>query len=241
MERPVKQGQRVEVFVSDRALAVICWLVVAFHLIFTVLGAIPGLAYTPRHKDLWLASVAALLALALWQETRNRAHHGHWLLLMPVLSAAVLRLFIPADGMGLWQCGLALVVLILGGALFARAGAGRGFRLAAGILCATVLVPTLMMMLLTAFIGPPNITLRRYPDPTGHLEAEVRVVDEGATGGSTTVTVCQDWPFGLLDVVRGKTTLDWIDPDALEVAWMDEDTISINGRMWRWKGERGAA
>ena len=183
MERPVKHRQRVEAFVSDRALAVICWLVVAFHLIFTVLGAIPGLAYTPRHKAAWLICVAALLALALWQETRNRAHHGHWLLLMPVLSAAVLRLFIPADDMGLWQCGLALVVLILGGALFARAGAGRGFRLAAGILCATVLVPTLMMLLLTAFIGPPNITLRRYPDPTGHLEAEVRVVDEGATGG----------------------------------------------------------
>ena len=241
MECPVKQGQRVKALVSDRALAVICWLVVAFHLIFTVLGAIPGLAYTPRNKAAWLICVAALLALALWQETRNKAHHGHWLLLMPVLAAAVLRLFIPADGMGLWQCGLALLDLALGGALFARARAGRGFKLAAGILCATVLVPTLMMMLLTAFIGPPNITLRRYPDPTGHLEAEVRVVDEGATGGSTTVTVCQAWPFGLLDVVRGKTTLDWIDPGALEVAWVDEDTISINGRMWRWSGERSAA
>ena len=241
MARTVKQGQRVEASVSDRALAVICWLVVAFHLIFTVLGAIPGLAYTPRHKGLWLALVAALLALALWQGARNKARHGHWLLLMPVLSAAVLRLFIPADGMGLWQCGLALVDLVLGGALFARAGADRGFRLATGILCAMVLVPTLMMLLLTAFIGPPNVTLRRYPDPGGHLEAEVRVVDEGATGGSTTVTVCQDWPFGLLDVVRGKTTLGWIDPGALEVAWVDGDTISINGETWHWKGEQGAA
>jgi len=226
---------------NNRALAVICWLVVAFHLIFTALGAIPGLAYTPRHKGFWLALVAALLKLALWQETRSKAHHGHWLLLMPVLSAAVLRLFIPADGMGLWQCGLALVDLVLGGALFARARAGRGFRLAAGILCAMVLVPTLLLMLLTAFIGPPNITLRRYPDPGGHLEAEVRVVDEGATGGSTTVTVCQVWPFGLLRVVRNKTTLGWIDSGALDVAWVDEDTISINGRMWRWKGEQSAA
>ena len=241
MEQPVKQRQRIEAFVSDKTLAVICWLVVAFHLLFTVLGAIPGLAYTPRNKAAWLICVAALLALALWQETRNKMHHDHWLLLMPVLAAAVLRLLIPADGMGLWQCGLALLDLVLGGALFARARAGRGFKLAAGILCAVVLVPTLMMMLLTAFIGPPNITLRRYPDPTGRLEAKVRVVDEGATGGSTTVTVCQARPFGLLNVVRGKTTLDWIDPDALEVAWMDEDTISINGRMWRWKGERGAA
>lgn len=241
MERPVKHRQRMEASVYDRALAVICWLVAGFHLIFTVFGAITGLAYTPRHKAAWLICVAMLLVLALCQETRNKAHHGHWLLLMPVLSAAVLRLFIPADGIGLWQCGLALLDLVLGGALFARARAGRGFKLAAGILCATVLVPTLMLLLLTALIGPPNITLRRYPDPTGHLEAEVRVVDEGATGGSTTVTVCQARPFGLLDVVRGKTTLGWIDPGALEVAWVDEDTILINGRMWHWNAERGAA
>ena len=241
MEQHVKQRQRVKALVSDSALAVICWLVVAFHLIFTVLGAIPGLAYTPRHKSLWLVFVAALLALALWQETRNKAHHGHWLLLMPVLAAAMLRLFIPADGMGLWQCGLALVDLVLGAALFARARAGRGFKLAAGILCAIMLVPTLMMMLLTAFTGPPNITLRGYPDPSGELIADVRIVDEGATGGSTTVTVRQARPFGLLDLVRGKTTLGWIDPGALEVAWVDRDTISINGKTWLWKGEQGTA
>lgn len=221
---------------NERALAVICWLAVAFIPVFTALGAIPDLAYVSTHKGAWLVCVAVLLAVALWADDWK----GHWLLLMPVLSVAVLRLFIPADGMGLWQCGLALVVLILGGVLFARAKAGRWPKLAAGALSVLVLVPALSMMLLTAVIGPVGVTLRRYPDPGGHLEAEVRVVDGGATGGSTIVTVYRpelDLPFGNLRLIRGKTTLGWIDPSALEVAWVDEDTISINGRMWHWRDE----
>ena len=156
---------------------------------------------------------------------------------MPVLSVAVLRLFIPAEGMGLWQCILALADLILGGALSARAKTGRKLKMAVRVLSILLLIPTLSMMLLTSIIGTGGIALRHYPYPNGYYEAEVRVVDGGATGGDTIVTVRRDWPFGPLDTVRGKTTLDWIDPDALEVAWVDEDTISINGRMWHWRDE----
>lgn len=221
---------------NERALAVICWLAVAFIPVFTALGAIPGLEYVPTHKGAWLVCVAVLLAVALWADDRK----GHWLLLMPVLSVAVLRLFIPVEGMGLWQCILALADLILGGALSARAKTGRKLKMAVRVLSILLLIPTLSMMLLTSIIGTGGIALRHYPYPNGYYEAEVRVVDGGATGGSTIVTVYRpalDLPFGNLRLIRGKTTLGWIDPSALEVAWVDEDTISINGWMWHWRDE----
>ena len=47
---------------NERALAVICWLAVAFIPVFTALGAIPGLEYVPTHKGAWLVCVAVLLA-----------------------------------------------------------------------------------------------------------------------------------------------------------------------------------
>ena len=50
---------------NERALAVICWLAVAFIPVFTALGAIPGLEYLPTHKGPWLVCVAVLLAVAL--------------------------------------------------------------------------------------------------------------------------------------------------------------------------------
>ena len=195
---------------NEWALAVICWLAVAFIPVFTALGAIPGLEYVPTHKGAWLVCVA------------------------------VLRLCIPAEGMGLWQCILALADLILGGALSARAKTGRKLKMAVRVLSILLLIPTLSMMLLTSIIGTGGIALRHYPYPNGYYEAEVRVVDGGATGGSTIVTVYRpalDLPFGNLRLIRGKTTLGWIDPSALEVAWVDEDTISINGRMWHWRDE----
>ena len=96
----------------------------AFIPVFSALGAIPGLAYVPKQKTAWLICVTVLLLVSLWMDTRSATRKRHWLFLMPVLSVAVLRLFIGAEGMGLWQCCLALVVLILGGALFIRAGTG---------------------------------------------------------------------------------------------------------------------
>ena len=97
-----------------------------------------------------------------------------------------------------------------------------------------VLVPTLMLMLFTAVIGTDGITLRYYPDPSGYFEAEVRIADEGATGGHTVITIYQAWPFGPLRVVRGQTSMQWIDPETLDVEWIDNDTLSVNGEMWHW-------
>ena len=142
--------------------------------------------------------------------------------------------------MGLWQCILALADLILGGALSARAKTGRKLKMAVRVLSILLLIPTLSMMLLTSIIGTGGIALRHYPYPNGYYEAEVRVVDGGATGGSTIVTVYRpalNLPFGNLRLIWGKATMGWIDPGALEVAWVDEDTISINGRMWHWRDE----
>ena len=60
---------------------------------------------------------------------------------MPTLSAAVLRLFIPADGMGLWQCGLVLADLILSGAQYTQVKAGRKLKRVAGVPSILVLLP----------------------------------------------------------------------------------------------------
>jgi len=221
---------------NERALAVICWLAVAFIHVFTALGAIPGMEYVPTHKGAWLVCVAVLLAVALWADDRK----GHWLLLMPVLSVAVLRLFIPAEGMGLWQCGLALVVLILGGVLFAQVKAGRKLKRVAGVPSILVLLSTLSLMLFTTVVGTGGITLRRYPDPNGYFEAEVRVTDKGATGGSTIVTAywpVLNLPFGNLRLIQGKTTKSWIDSGALEVEWMEDGTLAINDEVWKWREE----
>lgn len=96
----MEKMQTVTVFVYDKALAVFGWLVASFNLIFTAFGAIPGMEYVPQHKTAWLVCVAALLVVALWVDTRREAQKHCWLLLMPVLAVAVLRLFIGAEGHG---------------------------------------------------------------------------------------------------------------------------------------------
>lgn len=159
---------------------------------------------------------------------------------MPTLSAAVLRLFIPADGMGLWQCGLVLADLILGGALYTQVKAGRKLKRVAGVPSILVLLSTLSLMLFTTVVGIGGITLRRYPDPNGYFEAEVRVTDKGATGGSTIVTAywpVLNLPFGNLRLIQGKTTKSWIDSGALEVEWMEDGTLAINDEVWKWREE----
>lgn len=237
----MEKTQTVTVFVYDKALAVFCWLVASFNLIFTAFGAIAGLEYVPQHKTAWLVCVAALLVVALWVDTRREARKHCWLLLMPVLLVAVLRLYIGAEGMGLWQCGLALVDLILGGALFARAKGCGKLKRVAGVLSILALIPTLSLMLFTAVVGIGGIAVRRYPNPSGYYEAEARISDEGATGGSTTITVYQspiNLPFGALRRIQGKTSMGWIDPGALEVEWMEDGALAFNGEVWKWREER---
>lgn len=167
----MEKMQTVTVFVYDKALAVFGWLVASFNLIFTAFGAIPGMEYVPQHKTAWLVCVAALLVVALWVDTRREAQKHCWLLLMPVLAVAVLRLFIGAEGMGLWQCALALVDLILGGALFSRAKGCGKLKRVAGVLSILVLIPTILLMLFTAVVGTGGIAVRRYPNPSGYYEA----------------------------------------------------------------------
>ena len=172
-----------------KIITALCYLVVSFNLIFTAVGAISGLDYAVGNKSLWLICVSALLVAALWTDYQSEARGSQWLLLLPVLAAAILRLFVGAEGMGLWKCGLTLADLILGAILFAHARIGKKRKVVMGILSLLILIPTLLLILLTALIGTDGITLCRYPDPNSHRDAEVRISDEGALGGSTTITV----------------------------------------------------
>ena len=221
-----------------KIITALCYAVVSFNLIFTAVGAISGLEYVVENKSLWLICATALLVAAVWMDSQSKARGGQWLLLLPVLAAAILRLFVGTEGMGVWQCGLAMADLILGTILFTRARIEKKLKVATGILALLVLIPTLLLMLFTAFVGTSGITLRRYPDPNSNCIAEVRISDEGATGGSTTITVYQsplNLPFGTLRRIQGKTSMGWIDPGALKMEWIDANTIEMNGEVWSWR------
>ena len=227
----MNREQRVTASISRKATAVGCWLVAPFNLAFAAVGAIPGVDYVLENKGLWLVCMAALLGAALWANRREGPRGAHWTLLLPVLAAAVLKLFLPARDMGTWQRGLSLVVLILGGVLFARARTGRKIKAAAGVLSVLMLLPAILMLLAGAMFGNDGITVRRFDDPDGYYEAEVWIADAGALGGETAISVYAPvpLPFGTLRLIRGEANLDWTDPDDLEVEWAGGNTITING------------
>lgn len=207
----------------------------------SLIGAIPALNYAPRHKGLWLVCVAMTLAAALLARRLGKARGARFLWALPVLAPSILTLFIGAEGMGRPECLLALADLILAGILTAKARAGRWAKRTAGALSAALLVPTLLLALPWLALGGEDATsVSSYPCPDADVSrtAEVRISDEGATGGSTTVTVLSDFvklPFGSLRIEQARRRAGWIDPGALEVRWLDSDTIAINGEAWNWR------
>lgn len=217
------------------------YILISTPLRLRLIGLIPWLDSVPRHKGLWLACVAMALSAALLARRLGRVGDARFLWALPVLAPSILTLFIGAEGMGWPQCLPALADLILAGILSSKAQAGRWARRTAGALSAAMLVPTLLLALLRLATGSEDaVSVRSYPCPyvDDVFTAEVRISDNGATGGSTTVTVLRDFaelPFGSLRIDWASHHTGWIDPEALVVRWINPDTLEINGESWNWR------
>lgn len=81
---------------------------------------------------------------------------------------------------------------------------------------------------------------RTLASPGGAYEAEVRVVDQGALGGNTILSVYRkgeglSLPFGALRRPLFTRRSGWTDPAALTFRWEDDETIIVNDNMLRWQ------
>ena len=237
VQRNEKQ-RRGKLPAPETVIAVLCWIVVPFNLVFTAVSFVPGLDYLPGNKGIWLGCTTALLAAALLIRPRDWRRGGWRVFLMPVVAAGVFRLYVGAEGMGPIQNILALADLILAVILFVKSRTGGPGKALIGALSVLLVLIALSMVTTACLFGNVGITLRRYPDPSGGCEAEVRISDAGALGGSTIVTVIRSslaLPFGELRRVGGEYRTGWIRPDKLDVQWLEDGDLMIQGEKWNWK------
>ena len=220
---------------AEAAAAALCWLVISSTLFFSALGSFRGLGYELSRKGLWIVCAAAVLTAGICVQGKGSARGARWVLLMPVLAAAVIRMYAPAEGTGPFHLAASAVVLILGAILFFRGKAHAVLKTALGVLSLPLLVFAVTLAAFSAFWGTDGIHLEDYPDSSGIYTAQVRISDEGALGGSTTVTVYRpllSLPFGELRRVEGTYRTSWTDADGFELRWSDGGTLTINGEEW---------
>ena len=224
---------------ADAATAAVCWLVISFNLFFSALGAFRGLRYELCRKGSWIGCAAAVLTAGICVQGRSSTRGVRWVLLMPVLAAAVIRLYAPAEGTGPYHLAASAVVLTLGAILFFRAKARAALKIAIGVLSLPLLAFAVTLTAFCAVWGTDGIHLEDYPDPSGTYTAQVRISDEGALGGSTTVTIYRpllSLPFGELRQVEGIYRSGWTDIGGFELRWSDGGTLTIDGEEWNWRG-----
>ena len=220
-----------------------CAALMSFNLFFMILAAAAGMAYEMRNKGLWLTCVAlALLAMLL-----TGRGGGFRLALLPLLCPATFVLFIGGLDMGVFEHIMIAVNLGLAAALLARAEAEAMTKEIIGWLSGLLVLPVLLFLGISLIWGLSDgftdyAVNRSFPSPGGAYRLDVRIVDEGALGGSTYFTLYPsdspvDLPFGTLGRPLAEMHKGWIDPDELKVSWRDTETPIINGHLWRWQKE----
>ena len=226
---------------AHKSLDVCVYALMSFNLVFSIICLVSGLEYELHSRMTWLAFSSALLVAALIVDRLTSRKKKTYLLIHLIAYPAVLILFVGSAGRNWIGYLLVATVLVLSGILFHRAGGPKRWKVCIEILTVLLAVPTLIIILFGILIGNfGSISARSFISPSGIYEAEVRIVDEGALGGSTFVTVYRAdtrlfLPFGTLSRPLGQYRADWIDPEDLDVVWENDDVITVNGSIWNWQ------
>ena len=111
-------------------------------------------------------------------------------------------------------------------------------RTLSGILSSLLLFPVLTLCTVTALFEDfgERTVLRTLDSPDGRRAAWVELVDAGALGGSTLVSVGNAPADGLLfrlDDRRRLYTGRYSEAERLEVRWLDGERLLIDGTAYR--------
>ena len=106
-----------------------------------------------------------------------------------------------------------------------------------GALSAAVFLPMSLLFLVLLLFTHTQI-VQEIASPQGNYIATVIERDEGALGGSTSVEILDAKPLNLLLIRIGKEPKQvyrgqWGEAQDIEILWVDEQTVSINGETIR--------
>ena len=244
MKNEIISGKKQLYSAISKILAACNYIVISFNLVFSIIGLFPGLEYNLRNKTIWLALSSALLAAAVIASRLIPENSNRYLLIHLISYPAVFILFIGGTDLGFPAYLLMIAVLVLSGILFKRSFHPKKTKNCVQAITVLFAIPTLVMFCFCLFFdlsgGAAVITNRHFSSPGGLYEAELRIVDQGALGGDTMITVYKTGahillPFGTLSRPLNQYRTGWISPDELDVHWEDEPVIIINHRTWHWQ------
>ncbi|MDO4386308.1 MAG: hypothetical protein Q4E18_09950 [Clostridia bacterium] len=230
--RRVERGLRV-------CAAVCAYGMLALHLALGAVGLLPGWEYSLRNKTLWLALSCAVLLVAAVLECVPHPASRRYRFIHLLAWLAIVPLFAGSGDLRGIDFVLMLVLLGLSGFLFAKSKGGR--KRLVGILTVLIAIPLACFFIFGFFTRDfGSATCRTLASPGGAYEAEVRIVDQGALGGDTILSVYRkgeglSLPFGALRRPLFTRRSGWTDPAALAFRWEGDETIILNGDTLRWQ------
>ena len=204
------------------------------------LFALCGVRLTLRHPSAYAALVlllsvapCVLRSLSRWPQTREMEAAYALTLPLSLLHA----LFISFHDSG--TVGLGLVAAAIGPLLmFSRHTSQGMMKTLSGILSSLLLFPVLTLCTAAALFEDfgERTVLRTLDSPDGLRTAWVELVDEGALGGSTLVSVGKAPEDELLFRLDGRRRLyvgRYSQAERLEVRWLDGESLLIDGTAYR--------
>lgn len=152
---------------------------------------------------------------------------------LPLSILNVILLALLESGM---TAALLLLSCLFALLLFLRHNQSSLTRKLSGIAASLLLIPALLLCLASLTFGSigSTQTVRVIPSPDARRHADVLSVDQGALGGDTVVTVQRYGQIPLLFAslqppIQRLYYGDWGEEDSLEVQWLDNETLSIDG------------
>ena len=119
-----------------------------------------------------------------------------------------------------------------------RSGKPGWLRKTSMILSGLLFVPALLMLFVN--IGGSHKLIRSYDSPDGRKHADLRVNDQGALGGETSVDVYEYEEKNLLIYSLRKKPVNiylgrWGEYKDMEIYWKDDTTVVINSKKYHFE------
>ena len=213
----------------------------AFFPTLTFVGEAIGLRLFFRHSSACSIAVAAICVLCVLLSMDHKAtptlpRRIAANLLCPLAALCWLAFLLRGMTLAvLVSMGICLIcsVLLCG---YCNAGRGKLWGMALGILIAIPLCLFSGLMLIFRDFGRDTV-VRTVPSPDGRHYVPVIDSDQGALGGDTLVDVhaVPILDFGMFYMAQTPQRVlidDWGAWNSMEISWLDEDTLVINGKQY---------